>query len=66
MRKILTILLLSALAVSCEKKFQFSQPLSLQSEKVELEAGEGSTPVIIYANGSWTAFLTEGEAWAHL
>lgn len=66
MRKILTILLLSALAVSCEKKFQFSQPLSLQSDKVELEAGEGSTPVIIYANGSWTASLTEGEAWAHL
>lgn len=66
MRKFLTILLLLALTVSCEKKFQFSQPLSLQSDKVELEAGEGSTPVIVYANDSWTATLAEGTSWARL
>lgn len=66
MRKFLTILVLLTLAVSCEKKFQFSQPLSLQSEKVELEAEEGSTPVIVYANDAWTASLAEGGEWARL
>lgn len=66
MRKILTLVALLSLAVSCEKPFTFSQPLSVQSEKIELEAGEGSTPVIVYANGDWTATLTEGSSWARL
>lgn len=66
MKKFLTILVLLSLAVSCEKKFQFSQPLSLQSDKVELEAEEGSTAVIVYANDAWTATLTEGGVWARL
>lgn len=66
MKKILTISLFIALAVSCEKKFEFSQPLSLQSDKVELDAEEGSTPVIVYANDSWTASLVEGGAWGRI
>ena len=66
MRKFLTLSVLLALAVSCEKKFQFSQPLSLQSDKVELEAEEGTTPVIVYANDAWTASLVEGGEWARL
>lgn len=66
MRKILTLVALLSLAVCCEKPFEFSQPLSVQSEKIELEAAEGSTPVVVYANGDWTAALTEGSDWAQL
>ena len=66
MKKILTLAALLVLAVSCEKKFEFSQPLSIQSDKVELEAQEGSTPVIVYANGDWTASLTEGSDWGRI
>lgn len=66
MRKILTLAVLLSLAVACEKKFEFSQPLSLQSERVELDAAEGVTPVVIYANGAWTATLTEGSSWSRI
>lgn len=66
MRKILTLVALISLAASCEKPFEFSRPLAVQSEKIELEAAEGSTPVIVYANGGWTATLTEGTAWARI
>lgn len=66
MRKFFILAALVVLATSCEKEFRFSQPLSLSSDRVELEAAEGSTPVIIYANGSWTASLTEGSPWARI
>lgn len=66
MRRILLIAALIALSVSCEKRFEFSQPLSLSSEKVAVDAGEGSTPVIVYANGDWTATLSEGSGWSRL
>ncbi len=66
MKNLLTLLVLASLALSCEKKFEFSQPLSLQSEKIELEAVEGNTPVVIYANGDWSASLVEGSAWARI
>lgn len=62
------ILLFAALAalVSCQQEFQFSQPLGINSERVELEAAEGRTPVIVYANGAWTASLKEGTSWSRL
>lgn len=66
MRKFFILAALVVLATSCEKEFRFSQPLSLSSDRVELEAAEGSTPVIIYANGSWTASLKEGSPWARI
>ena len=67
MRKHLTLILaLFALLVSCKSEFSFDQDLSLTSEKVELDAAEGMTPVIVYANGAWTATLTEGSDWASL
>lgn len=66
MRKIFILAVIALTAASCEKEFKFSQPLSLSSERVELEAEEGSTPVIVYANGSWTAALTEGSEWARI
>lgn len=66
MRKLIALAVILVIAASCEKPFEFSQAISLQSEKVELEAVEGSTPVIIYANGSWTATLSEGADWSRI
>ena len=66
MRRILIMAALLLAAVSCKDKFEFSRPLSLQSERIFLEAAEGSTPVIVYANGSWTASLIEGAGWARI
>ncbi|MBR0239567.1 MAG: hypothetical protein IJQ52_00350 [Bacteroidales bacterium] len=65
-RHLLYVLFIALLAVACEDEFEFSNPLSLASEKLVLDASEGSTPVIVYANGSWTASLTEGADWAHI
>ena len=67
MRKHLTLIsALVALLASCESEFSFDHNLSVTSEKVELDAAEGMTPVIVYANGAWTASLTEGTDWASL
>ncbi|MBR1705799.1 MAG: BACON domain-containing protein [Bacteroidales bacterium] len=67
MRKSLVgVPVLAALLLSCESKFSFDAPLSLASYRVELEAAEGETPVIVYANGAWTASLSEGADWARI
>ncbi len=67
MRKYVILLLAACAAlVSCKDSFEFAQPLSVTSERIELEATEGSTPVIVYANGAWTARLTENASWARI
>ena len=61
------LILAAALALfSCHKEFKFSENLGVNSERVELSADGGSTPVIVYASGSWSASLAEGSSWARL
>ena len=52
--------------VSCQQEFKFSHTLGINSERLELEAEEGSTPVIVYSNGDWTASLKDGSEWSRL
>lgn len=68
MKNRILVIILAGVAVlaSCQKPFEFSSPLSLSSEKVNLSAVEGSATIVVYANSSWTATLSEPVEWAQL
>lgn len=67
MKKVAYILLFVLLLASCAKKeFIYDNPLSLSAVRNELPAASGSTQVIVYANGDWTASLPDDCDWASL
>lgn len=57
-----TILLLAA----CQKEVTYDNPLALSAVRNELSATEGSTPVIVFTNEEWTAYLPANCDWAVL
>lgn len=67
MKKITIILsMVMAICAGCQKTVEYDSPLSLSAERNELSVAEGSTPVIVYANGEWTASLSDGCDWARI
>lgn len=54
------------LCCSCDKAFEFDRPLALSSRAVTLSEAAGSTHVMVYSNGAWTAEFTEPVNWASL
>ena len=64
-----TIIIISALLLllqGCNKPFEFDRPLAISSRAVTLSAEAGSTHVMVYSNGAWTASLTKPVKWASL
>lgn len=55
-----------AFFTGCQKTYEYDSPLAVSSERYELSGAEGSTPVIVYANGAWTASLSEAGDWARI
>lgn len=51
---------------ACDKPFEFDRPMSVSSRLVNLKQAAGSTHVMVYSNGAWTARLTEPVKWASL
>ena len=66
MKKITIILSIVAFCAGCQKAVEYDSPLSLSAERNELSVAEGSTPVIVYADGAWTASLADGCDWARI
>lgn len=60
---IAAILLLIA---GCQKIVEYDNPLSLSAERNILPATSGSTPIIVYANDSWTASLAQDCTWGKI
>lgn len=56
----------SVIIAGCSKEVKYDSPLTLSADRNELSASEGSTPVIVYANGTWTASLSEECTWARI
>ena len=56
---------LMALA-SCDKPFEMDLPLSVAQRNITLTKEAGSTHVLVYADGAWTASFTEPVEWASL
>lgn len=66
MKKALFIFSLLALLSSCDKSFEMDLPLSVAQRNISLTKEAGSTHVLVYADGNWTAEFTEPVKWASL
>ncbi len=66
MKKTLIILTSLLLLASCDKPFQMDLPLSVAQRNISLTKDAGSTHVLVYADGEWTATFTEPVGWASL
>lgn len=63
-----TIIFISSLLLlaSCDKPFEMDLPLSVAQRNISLTKDAGSTHVLVYADGDWTASFTEPVEWASL
>ena len=61
-----TVFVLEALFVSCEKPYTFDKDLAVTAREIRLTEYEGSTHMVVYSNGVWSATLTEDVLWANL
>lgn len=54
------------LVVGCEKKYELDLSLALSTEEIHLEATEGKTKIMIYADGPWQVAVKEETDWLTL
>ena len=54
------------LLAGCDKPYQFSRPIRLQSDVVRLSSAAGSTPVVVFANKQWSCRFVEDVDWMRL
>ena len=66
--KSITLFLLAAAfaAVGCNNTFVMDLPLAVNSRALDLDEASGSTHILVYADGAWTAKFTEPVEWASL
>ena len=57
---------LAAALASCQKEFEMDLPLAVNSRAVSLTSGAGSTHVLVYSDGEWSARFTRNVKWASL
>lgn len=57
---------LVAMLAGCDRPFEMDLPLAVNSRLIELDKESGSTHVMVYSTGAWTAHLTENVTWASL
>ena len=67
MKKYIILILAAVLALSgCQKKWQWTADLSVNATRINLEKGEGSFTVTVFANAGWNALVTKGADWLKL
>ncbi len=52
--------------VACNKTFELDLPLAVSSRVLDLEADAGSTHILVYSDGDWSAKFAEPVEWASL
>ena len=65
----LSVLAAAAAAVavfSCDKPYELDLPLAVTNHNLTLQKTAGSTHILIYADGPWTAGFTHQADWASL
>lgn len=50
----------------CDKPFELSYPLAVTQRNITLKKGGGSTHVLVYSTGKWTAHFIQPVSWASL
>lgn len=63
MKRFLVMLLVLPLLWQCEQKMELDLSLAVNSNEVHLEAVEGTTQIMVYANGDWEASFEEDADW---
>ncbi len=64
---IVTAMLAFAIAFTgCQRDFELDLPLAVSSRDLSLTKEAGSTHVLVYSNGDWTAHLTRAVKWASI
>ncbi len=58
--------LLAASVLSCDKPYELDLPLAVNSHKLMLSSTSGSTHILIYAVGDWTAGFDRQIGWGSL
>lgn len=58
--------LTSVVTTGCQKDFELDLPLAVSSRELSLTKDAGSTHVLVYSNGEWTARFTRNVKWASL
>ena len=66
MKKVILIITSILMLASCDKPYQLDLPLSVAQRKISLTKDAGSTHILVYADGDWTASFTEPVSWASL
>ena len=66
MKRVILIITSILLLASCDKPYQLDLPLSVAQRKISLTKDAGSTHILVYADGDWTASFTEPVSWASL
>lgn len=60
------LLAFAAAITGCQKDFELDLPLAVSSRNLSLTKEAGSTHVLVYSNGEWTAHLTRNVKWASI
>ncbi len=66
MKRLLIMLAFLLLAAGCTQRYELSLPLALNRVELRLTSGEGSSYVLVYSQGPWTATLAESAPWVTL
>ena len=60
------VLLLAAIPAGCERSSDLDLPLAVNSNRLRLPAAGGSTHIMIYSDGGWSAALDRDVPWGSL
>lgn len=66
MKRTTIFISLLLLLASCDRPFEMDLPLSVAQRSISLTKDAGSTHVLVYADGDWTATFTEPVGWASI
>jgi len=58
------ILVLAAMIAACDKPYEMDLPLSVDGRHITLSKDGGSTHVLVYSTGDWTAHFDHSVLWA--
>lgn len=62
----LWLLAISAVMTGCQKDYELDLPLAVTSNEIHLTSAAGSTHILVYADGKWSATLTAPVNWASI
>ena len=58
------LLVLAAMVATCDKPYEMDLPLSVSGRHITLSKDGGSTHVLVYSTGDWTAHFDHSVRWA--